>query len=259
MDELFDPDTGLFSGSDPSADGPFDPFLPRFREEGETSTDQHGDADGDDGEGGSATLYDYTERFGRYGPSGGESDSGFSPDDDRSLPWQGAGDQPILGAEERRAREGADTGNRNVRRAAEKHGGRSQSGGSGSPASNESRVDSSIAAASQRIKDELRVPLDPRQRSDAIVKWETAGDKNRKLTRHYEKQGISSVPQFGNTTFEAMLAGLKANVNGEWILTLKIDPNAAHLIFPLHSAFGLALDVQINRHRHRTNDNDVHT
>lgn len=255
MDDLYDPDTGLFSSGDSPSDGAFDPFRPIFREEGAADSGDVQTSDGTDGDLDTAIIYNYSDGIGRYDTSGGAGTERLAPDDDRSVPWQGTGDRRILGADEHRAREAADAGNRNVRRSAEKHGGSSQPGGHGKPATDESRVDSSIAAASQRISSELARPMDARQRSAAVLAWESEYDRGRKLQR-FTRDAVTTVPQFGNTKFEAVLSGLKANANGSWVLTLNIEPEHAQLIFPLHSAFGLALDVQIKRHRHGSNDNN---
>lgn len=258
MDDLYDPDTGLFSSGDSPSDGAFDPFRPILRKEGAEDSGDIQTSDGNDGDIDSAIIYDYANGIGRYDTSGGAGATRLTQDDDRSVPWKGAGNQRILGGEERRAREAADAGNRNVRRAAKEHGGSSQSGGTGKPATDESRVDSSIAAASERIRTELARPMDAGQRSAAVLAWESEYDRGRKLQR-FTRDAITSVPQFGNTSFEAVLSGLKANANGSWVLTLNIEPSAAQLIFPLHSAFGLALDVQIKRHMHGTQNDDNNT
>lgn len=255
MNDDIDPGPVFLRDSDPSTDEPFDPFKPRFREEGGTATPSPGNSDGHDGSSYEETTDDDGIGIIRYGRFSDEGDGEHQQDDDRPLPWQGTGDIGILGATERRDREGADTGTRNIRGTAEKHARLPNTGRYRTESSAHSPgVENSISAAAERIRADLREPLDARERSAAVVRWSEEGDKNRKLKRQYQKTGVLIPPQFLNTTFEAMMVGLKANVSGEWILTLKIDADAAQLVFPLHSAFGLALNVEVSRHSHRPDE-----
>lgn len=60
------------------------------------------------------------------------------------------------------------------------------------------------------------------------------------------------------TDFEATLAGLKANTNGIWIITLTVAPYDKAAVYTLDDAYGLALDVHVQRKR-MAPDNDVST
>lgn len=253
MDATFDPDSQLFGDGDSPADGSFDPFLPGLGQERDTSAEPLGDSDrhsrvsySDSGDDEPETVI----RYGKFSDSGGNLDKS---DDNRPLPWEGAGSVTVSGADERRAREGADTGNRNIRRTAERHDRDTPTGTIGDRKTHSAGVDSSISAAAQRIRGELAGPVDARQRSVAIAEFAAKGHMQLG-PRQYQKQGITAPPQFLNTTFEAMLMGLKANASGDWILQLKIDQDAGQLVFPLHSAFGLALDVSVTRHNNRADD-----
>jgi hypothetical protein len=66
-------------------------------------------------------------------------------------------------------------------------------------------------------------------------------DYNRILPRHVPTK---SVP-FHSTDFHAVLTGLKANAQGDWILTLKIDSGARQSVYRLDDAFNMILDVHI--------------
>lgn len=254
MDDYNDPDTVLLGGGLRATDDSFDPFEPRVRHEGEPPADSYGEAGGYIGVSGEDRQHDDAEGVIRYGRFGDETGGLDKSDDDRPLPWESPGSVHVSGADERRAREAASTGDRNIRGVAATHGGGATAGGTGDTKTHSPRVDSSIHAAGERIRAELTGPVDTRQRSAAIIAWDAAGRDFRKIEgprRQYQKQGIVTAPQFLNTTFEAMLMGLKANASGDWILTLKIDQDAGQLVFPLHSAFGLALDIEVNRHVNR--------
>ena len=253
MDEHIDLDLVLFAGGNPPADGSFDPFLPGLGQEGAEDTGSERSDDGYFRDGYSAAGPNDGDNIIRYGRFGGEGDSQYEPNDNGPLPWQGAGDIPVLGEGERRGREAADAGNRNVRRTAEQHSGSIGPGVTGK--SHAPRVDSSIASAAERIRSDLRVPLDARERSAAVLRWEQEGSKgNRKIKREYQKQGIDHPPQFHSVNFEAMLTGLKANVSGDWILTLVVPKDSKQAVYQLDDAFGLALDIHVQRHRMRPDE-----
>lgn len=252
MNDDLDLDSVLFGGSDPPADGSFDPFLPGLGQEGAAASPSVRDTDGHDGDGYEEAVDDDGIGIIRYGRFGDQSDSEHERDSDQSLPWQGARDQPVAGAGERHDRERADAGIRNVRRTAEEHSGRSTAGGT---RANSPRVDSSISAAAERIRADLRVPLDARERSAAVLKWEQAraapgGGK----IRRYEKQGVTDAPQFMSTDFEAMLVGLKAGRGGDWILTLQVSRDARQAVYSMDDAFGLALDIHVQRRKMTPDD-----
>lgn len=257
MDDYLDRDAVLFGGDDPPSDGSFDPFLPGLSEEGSTSF--RGDDSAD-----TAVIHQFPENSGGYEyvdddgytvleRSHNGSDRIDKSDDDRSLPWEGAGNLTVHGAAERAAREAADAGNRNIRRVAESHDRSVGAGADGNGKTHSTGVDSSISAAAQRIRSEIAGPVDTGRRSAAIAKFAESGHLPLG-PRQYQKQGVTAPPRFMSTEFEAMLTGLKANVSGDWILTLKIEQSEGDKIFPLHSAFGLALDVHVDRHVNRSND-----
>jgi hypothetical protein len=74
------------------------------------------------------------------------------------------------------------------------------------------------------------------------------GVKSRKITRHYERQAITAPPPFKRSDFEATLVGLKANTTGDWIITLRVGQENREAATSLGDAYGLALDVVIEKH-----------
>ena len=265
MDDDSDLGSVLLGGGLHATDDSFDPFRPGLREEGPEGDD--GDAVDDspiipNGREGIDKSVEYSDDGYRIEQPG--HDGGHSFDqrgDDQPLPWQGAGSQRVVGAAERRDREAADAGNRNVRGASTTHGGGPTAGGTRNAQTHSPRVDSSIDAAAQRIRADLSGarPVDTGRRANVLRALANGADRvdgPGQVKRQYQKQGIVLPPTFLETTFEAMLMGLKANASGDWILTLKIDQDAGQLVFPLHSAFGLALDVSVARHIHRAQDGE---
>lgn len=278
MDDYLDRDAVLFGGDDPPADGSFDPFLPGLGQEGDATSPFSGEANGHNGSDDSASIYEFPNdgtgvgdrsadgyRVIEQGDVGGDSifqsrhyggDQVDKSDDDRSLPWEGTGAATVLGAAERAAREAADTGNRNIRRTAEQHDRSAGEGAGGNRTSHSTEVDSSISAAAQRIRSEIAGPVDIGRRSSAIEKFVRDGHLPMG-PRQYQKTGITAPPRFMATDFEAMLMGLKANASGDWIVTIKIDQQQGDRVFPLNGAFGLALDMRVERHSPRSDD--LHT
>ena len=258
MDDDLDIDSVLFGGSDPPVDGSFDPWLPGLGQERTEDDSGNGTSDHHFRDGGFTAGDDDAEGVIRYGRFGGEGDRIDQRDDGEPLPWQGATDRPIVGAAERREREAADTGNRNVTRTAEERTGRSNEGGT---RTDPPRLASSINAAAERIRADIRIPLDARERSAAVIKWEESrgnGPGGGKIPRTYERKRLDHAPQFMATDFEATLAGLKANTNGIWIITLTVAPYDKSAVYTLDDAYGLALDVHVQRKR-MAPDNDVST
>lgn len=247
VDDLLFP-SGHYPGMD------FDPFELR----GDESGGQASQSDLRTDESGSGH---YTEPEYRYDRASDQSIAGFQPDDAGPVPWQGARAQSVTGAAERDAREAAHTGDRNVRRTAEQRTGGIGEGGSGTgPGDHEPAVANSIGDAAERLRrklcEDLRetiaadagIPLDADRRSAKVL--ELAEHPNIKPPkREYNKQHITTPPQFETTSFEATIAGLKANVNGEWILTLKVSADSRQRVYALDDAFGLALKVSIDRRR----------
>lgn len=262
MNDDLDLDSVLFGGSDPPNDGSFDPFLPGLRQEGTTDDGDGWEADGYPGIGSQESDDDNADNIVGYGRFDNEGYRIHEQDDGGPLPWQREGDIGVLGAEERRAREAADTGNRNIRGVAEKRSGGTGTGGNGTGTRTHStNVESSIGAAAERIRADLRVPLDARERSAAVIRWSehtrSTGPGGGKLKRQYVRDDPDAPMQFISSDFECMMTGLKANSSGNWILTLQIPAEAGQAIFPLHKAFGLALDVHVQRRKYKPDD--VHT
>lgn len=65
------------------------------------------------------------------------------------------------------------------------------------------------------------------------------------LTRVTSK--INEAPKFKHTVIQGQIFGLKANVNGEWMLTLRVPSDCFEGIHQLNGAFGLELDIDISR------------
>lgn len=259
MNDDLDLDSVLFGGSDPPNDGSFDPFLPGLRQEGDTDGPDDGTSDGYLGDGSEAAEHDDADNIVGYGRFSDEGYRIHQQNDDGPLPWQREGDIGLLGAEERRAREGADTGTRNIRGVAEKRAGSVGAGEAGTGVrTNQPNVDSSISAAAERIRADIRVPLDARERSSAVVRWSqhtrSTGPGGGKIKRQYVRDDPDAPMQFISANFEAMLTGLKANSSGHWIMTLQIAPEEGQAIFPMHMAFGLALDMHVQRRRFKPDD-----
>lgn len=57
-----------------------------------------------------------------------------------------------------------------------------------------------------------------------------------------------------STDFEAMLVGLKANRAGDWILTLQVSRDARQAVYSMDDAFGLALDIHVQRRKMTPDD-----
>lgn len=265
MDDYNDLGAVLLGGGLRATDDGFDPFAIDLGsepgEEGAEDLSGGRTEPGDDGDIDTAIVYDRSNSFGRHDGDhasfyrSDDRDGSFlvgrsEQDSNRSLPWQGTGSAHVIGAGERRDREAKDAGNRRLSRAAEEHGGNPQSGRTGTPAEDSARVDSSIASASERILTDLRKPLDTRS---AVARWKARGEKDLGK-KEYQKQGITAPPTFDNTRFEAVVTGLKANASGDWILTLKVDRNARQSVYSLDDAFGLALNVTVERVRHRAEE-----
>ncbi len=237
-----DLDSVLFGGSDPPADGSFDPFLPGLGNEDGSDDDVYGVTD-------DAEQSDDSVGVIRYGRFGGQDPGGFQQNDIGPLPWERGTDQPTVGESSARARTAADTGNRNVGRIAEQ-----RSGGSSTGLVRRQRAEgvaSSIADAQERIREQSRIPLDDDERRRA-VKSDEAGEV-KKITRTYERQSILTPPQFQECFFEATLVTLKSNVTGDWIITLKVPPEFKSQVFDLGDAYGLALTTTIVRKRYTKN------
>lgn len=58
---------------------------------------------------------------------------------------------------------------------------------------------------------------------------------------------ITEAPRFKHTVIQGQIFGLKANVNGEWMLTLRVPSDCFEGIHLLNGAFGLELDLDITR------------
>jgi hypothetical protein len=236
-----DIDSVLFGGSDPPADGSFDPFLPGLG----YSSDED---DGPDGAGDDPEQPDGADGVIRYGRFGSEGNSGFQQNDDQSLPWEGRTGNPPRGIAEQQQREGTDTGIGNVRRIADQRG-----GSTGTGAFRRERPEGlagSISDAQQRIRAVATQPLDSHDERGIAVAAQTFHTGSGKPKREYQKQALSSPPQFQSTEFEATLMGLKSNVAGNWILQLVIPPSDAAGVFDLKDAYGLALKVSVVRKRY---------
>jgi hypothetical protein len=241
----YDIDSVLFGGSDPPADGSFDPFLPGLGQEGSED-------DGLYGEPNYADQSDDSDGVVRYGRFGSEGDEGLQPDYDGPPTWEGRTDKPAVGTDEQRLREAADAGIGHLRRVADARG-----GGSGTGAfrrDNPPRVANSIADAQQRIRELARVPITPDDERAIAVAAERGPEQRSKPKRTYEKQRISAPPQFQECKFIATLAGLKTNVAGTWTLTLSVPADDAAM-FDLKNSYGLALNVHVERKRF-TSDGD---
>lgn len=55
---------------------------------------------------------------------------------------------------------------------------------------------------------------------------------------------VRTTPKFDSARFECHVYGLKANSSGDWLLTVKIDSNAA---MELGEAFGMAIITTMER------------
>jgi hypothetical protein len=63
----------------------------------------------------------------------------------------------------------------------------------------------------------------------------------------YERQAVLTPPQFRHTQFEAIVSKLQSNADGSWMVTLRIPPYDREQATILRDAYGLALDVTVNR------------
>lgn len=236
MDGDTDLDDVLFGGSDPPADGSFDPFLPGLGEEGR---EDYGDSRDSD----TAIIYSYTDAIGRQHGTDSEGPGRLQPDDDQPLPWSGTAVRRVVGADEQRDRAATDIGIRSV---AAKHQGSIGPGGTGREQSD--GVANSLFDAQQRIRAESGD-------GPTTVRIVEGGNRNHtpilKPTRPYERQEIHRPPEFENTSFEAMLLKQASNTAGEWIITLKAPMTEKDNVFDLADAYGLALTVTITRKRFR--------
>lgn len=266
MDDYNDLGSVLLGGGLYAVSDTFDPFEPRPRHEGRPASvdDDHDDGDID------SDIIDnfpddqfrprYSGREGvrEYDGGGVQSSSGYQPDDDQPLPWSGGTKGIVTGSTERAEREAARAGDSNVRRTAERHGGGTESGGQRPGKVNSPGVDSSIAAAQERIRSDLRGStgsdtgrMDP-GRSIAVQKFREAGLATNPTT--LQRDAPVLVPEFLSTEFHAVVAGLKANAGGDWILTLKVDRDERQNIYSLDDAFGQSLVVHIQRRRFTNRD-----
>lgn len=194
--------------------------------------------------------YDHISRYVGHGYKGdGETERVSGNGDTR----QGGRDR--RDDADRALRAAREAGTRNIRRASESHSGSNREGHEGRVHEGEPVNDSvseSIRDAGVRLRTEQ---ADPDSRDSALVAHvlnspnPDVGAQNRPaltpLTRTTSQ--IKSVPRFKHTKLQAQMMGMKANVNGEWLLTLKIPQECFDGIQQLNGAFGLELDVEIER------------
>ena len=225
----------LGGGLNPVHDA-FDPFATGIGE-------GDGDSDSDDGDTDSAIIYDYGDTFGRF--SGGYNEA--VPTDGESL--LGPGPKPsTTGADEQRERAATDAGIGNVRRVADERGGNPGTGVARRTRSE--GVASSIGQAAQRIRAEASIPLTDDERRAGVNSLGNGTQDRGKIKRTYTRSIITEVPTFRRSSFEAMLMGLKANTNGDWIIQLKVPNEFTTEATSLGQAYGLALDISITRKIH---------
>lgn len=266
MDDYSDLGDVLLGGGLHAVSDTFDPFEVRPRHQGQPTDN---DDDHDDGDIDSAFIdhesddqfrprYSGREGVREYDGGGIESVRGYQPDDDQPLPWTGGTKGSVIGSAERAEREAAGAGDRNVRRTAESHGGGTEPGGAGPSKVDSPRVDSSISAAQERIRADLRGSTSSNTgrmdvgRSIAVQNFQARGLRG----TNYElpRQAPVAPPEFLSTEFHAIVAGLKANAGGDWILTLKIDRDERQNVYSLDDAFGASLKVHIQRRRFTNRD-----
>jgi hypothetical protein len=266
VDDYSDLGDVLLGGGLHAVSDSFDPFEVRPRHQGRP-TDH--DDDHDDGDIDSDFIdhqpddqfrpqYSGREGFGEHDGGGIQSIGGYQPDDDQPLPWAGGTKGSVVGSAERREREAAGTGDRNVRRTAERHGGGTDTGAVGHTAPDSTRVDSSISAAQQRIRNDLRGSSQSNTgrldvgRSIAVQRFQERGLRG--TSYELPRQAPHVPTRFESTSFFALLTGLKANAQGDWILTFKVDRDERHSIYALDDAFNIVLDIGIKLRRFTQRD-----
>ena len=233
-----DSDIAFFGVSPGTSDLPF-PFGPT-PEPGYEPDDSSND--GSD----SPTAYDSNE-YGviRYGRFDGEDDEGTAEDFRDSIPWQGGPIRFIRGADEQRAIEAADTGDRHVGRVADARAGLDTQGATGGSAT---RVADSIRDAGERIRRSNGATLSSNAKPDELRGINVTDPST--VKRQYERSTIVAPPTFRRAEFESTLTGLKANVNGDWIITFKVSPQYDEAVMSLKNSYGLALKQSIERRTH---------
>ena len=236
-----DSDIAFFGSSPDTADLPF-PFGP-------TPEPGYEPGDSDDDGSDSPHAYDQHEhgviRYGRFN----DHDDEATTDDVRdSVPWQRGPIHIVRGAAEQREREAADTGDRHVGRVADARTGVHTSGGTGG---SDQRVANSLRDASERARGSIVTQLGRGPELPIVDGLET---DTRTIKRHYELSTLTEVPKFRHCEFEGTLVGLKANVNGDWIVQFKVSPRFDEAVMQLKHGYGLALKHVIDRKKHSTDD-----
>lgn len=235
--------TVLLGSSDNSSDMDFDPFNPIVR--------KHDEQDGGDSYGnGTDAEPDHRASFLRYSGTSGEGSEGIPADDSRSVLGPGTGDTVTTGAVEQRSIDQRRARDDQLRRTAEQRSGGTKEG------SGRGRVPTgmanSIRDAAERIRNDFaREPNDTervgigRQLEEQDSHDTQRKSPTRKIT--YERQAVLSPPLFRTTQFEAIVSKLQSNADGSWMLTLRIPPYDRAQATVLGDAYGLALDVTVNR------------
>src|SRR5215472_10856563 len=221
-----DLDTVLFGGDVSAGDGLFSPFDPADREDERENDQGYGDTD-------PTISYDRSVPLGGPFGHGDQGPAGVASDDSGPLPGTRGSDTD--GADWQRVRAAVDAGHRNVRRVADERSGSPPTGGSRTVPP---RLADSIVAAEQQLRSEW---------ATTSAQPEPIPDEEPKPKRHYRRTVIYAPPQFEETVFEATMLKLQSNVNGEWIVTLRVPQEDRLAATVLGDAYGLALDVAIVR------------
>lgn len=242
----YDPDSGVF-GPDSFDRGLYDTSLPN---PWELSEDEPEDDEptfgqpvtvpaGDAPVGGiGITAYDRGDNLIVQGPV--EMDGG-------NVTRTGRGPTRIerIAAERRAERAAADTGNRNIGRAAGQHSGSDHSGlgrGTGEPAG-------TIEEAASRLQQSLggTTRSDPGDLDDRVKSFiaKTLGGQQRR-TNHYTPKPKAR-EGFDTATFECTINKIATNTQGDWLVTIKIPFEHRHHVRELDGGFGMAIETTMTR------------